>query len=1518
MKIWAKKAEAVKAGLSGDHGNRCCAAALRGTQALLLVLVLAASGCGEEQAAATDTAAVDAAPSDGEQDAELTDVEGSDSEEPLDAAALDAKDVDAGKDTDTKDVDAGKDTDTKDADAKDGGAGDLIEIEEDIESELPDEDLLPPDTDPDTDLDADLDADVEDGSSDVEQPDIPPELTPKPDVVYDVPDGTCAKLPADLAPGALIVSEIMINPKSVDDVWGEWVEIYNTTDQPIPLFGLSITDGKADAADVLSCTTIIAPKSTLVLGRWQDLTKNGGVVVDYVYDNFALNDTSDKIRLVTDKGLVLDEVVWGPGWPIANIEGKSISLDPKHLSHVDNDNPDYWCQSTSSWPGSAGDTGTPGYLNLNCPKPPDEDKDGIADAKDNCWKVANADQLDGDSDKVGDACDNCKSVANPDQANVDADATGDACDLQQCGDAEMDSGEQCDDGNKVDNDGCTPDCKVAAIVAAKVLITEIFASSPGIDDAYSQWVELFNGDSKPVVVGGWKVMFAGKGETFLPSDPPLTLQPGQYLLLGASKNKLYNGGLTVDVEWKKGLMLDPIAGSVELYNNNLLIDKVEYGKNTPAVQSGKALQLDPTHYTTADNDQPIYWCYSEVATPYGDTGTPGKANPTCIPAGKDKDSDGTKNEIDNCPFLVNADQADADKDGLGDQCDNCKAVSNKDQADQDSDGVGDVCDNCPKFPNSDQKDSDGDGFGNFCDSLTCGNAAVDPYEECDDGNILPGDGCSANCLKENVAVGSIVITELLVKPKAAQVGAGEWVELYNPSTQAIDLNGWILRDKGSNLHKINAPAGLWIQPKSYLLLGQGGDPATNGGVKPAYVYSAFSLSDPGDDVILEWNKTVIDSFSYVSKDIDLNGWPIIAGYSLSLDPFSIDASANDSSINWCLSKKSWVGSAGDFGSPGLANASCSNPCKEADKVTSKPDKTPCATGMWCKSGECLEIPVCGNGKIESENGEFCDDGNLEPGDGCDGKCKIEPPPAVPGTLLLTELMVNPGPTSDADGDWLEVYNPTKAAIDLTGWTLGNTENGGHSIKVACGNGFIEGSEQCDDGNTISNDGCSLSCAVEGQCTSMVLNGVNGHVGVVANPAATSKLFFYPALTVHGWFSLDAPASGGTCATATGLVTCSDLFSYGEAGKYFLAVRSSGGKLWAVAGDQQVEFGTVQLSKWFHVALTVEPAATGSVLRAWLNGKEAGSMVLQGYPVSTTKAEFVSIGGQRDSSSGAVVHMTKGRAASFQVVDGVFANTPPSNPAGNPSYGSKVFTPPFVRPFGPQVKWGGLMAVGNVLSLPLDEGSGNSIKDASPAKNNAGGVAASWASVASNNPSGPYCAPAGTLLPETTALQAGQNAYSLAPGAYAVLARTSNPAYNNGLRVKYAWNDPGTFSNGNFVLSNGGGSVFLINPAGTIVDSVSYNNVDWPLDNAISMMLKDGCGDTKSNDKASCWFSAGKSCAFGQLVDKTEPVSLVSCKVSSDCGVSQEVCYAALDCTGSGCSQCVIRDRGTPGESNSCP
>ena len=52
-----------------------------------------------------------------------------------------------------------------------------------------------------------------------------------------------------VAPGDLVINEIMPNPSAVWDSLGEWIEIYNATDAVINLNGLTLADNDIEAWD---------------------------------------------------------------------------------------------------------------------------------------------------------------------------------------------------------------------------------------------------------------------------------------------------------------------------------------------------------------------------------------------------------------------------------------------------------------------------------------------------------------------------------------------------------------------------------------------------------------------------------------------------------------------------------------------------------------------------------------------------------------------------------------------------------------------------------------------------------------------------------------------------------------------------------------------------------------------------------------------------------------------------------------------------------------------------------------------------------------------------------------------------------------------------------------------------------------------------------------------------------------------------------------------------------------------
>ena len=345
--------------------------------------------------------------------------------------------------------------------------------------------------------------------------------------------------------------------------------------------------------------------------------------------------------------------------------------------------------------------------------------------------------------------------------------------------------------------------------------------------------------------------------------------------------------------------------------------------------------------------------------------------------------------------------------------------------------------------------------------------------ECDPKTLacmqLPTDPVTGTKLAKDLKAGELVITEIQANPAAVSDAVGEWVEVYNTLAEDVDLNGLEIEGKTDSISTVDGQGkAVLIKAKGYAVLAINGDMAVNGGVSAHFVYDAkkISLPNSGGTITLKVGTLVIDSVTFASAK---DGWPVIfSGKSQQLKPAILDAAANDSGANWCVSQK--VYGAGDGGSPGAANEPCAadgdndgvpdatdncpteiNPSQydeDGDKIGNDCDNCPKvknpdqADADKDGVGDACPPPVCGDGKVEAP--EECDDGNKKDGDGCSATCKTEAAGGGDG-LIITEIMPNPAGVGDDKGEWFEVYNTSAKDIDLNGVALIGKGESKHTI-----------------------------------------------------------------------------------------------------------------------------------------------------------------------------------------------------------------------------------------------------------------------------------------------------------------------------------------------------------------------------------------------------------------------------------------------------------------------------------------
>jgi len=162
--------------------------------------------------------------------------------------------------------------------------------------------------------------------------------------------------PTHRQPGDLVFTEIMKDPSFVGDGFGEWFELYNTTDEDIDIDRWTLSDGGTDSLLLDSGGPLIVPaQSFVVLGNNDDPGVNGGVALLFDYStagtlNFSNSD--DELILTTPDLVEIDRIEWDNGdlWP--DEPGHSMQLAEGVFEFDLNDDGANW-EMTTCYVGGA-------------------------------------------------------------------------------------------------------------------------------------------------------------------------------------------------------------------------------------------------------------------------------------------------------------------------------------------------------------------------------------------------------------------------------------------------------------------------------------------------------------------------------------------------------------------------------------------------------------------------------------------------------------------------------------------------------------------------------------------------------------------------------------------------------------------------------------------------------------------------------------------------------------------------------------------------------------------------------------------------------------------------------------------------------------------------------------------------------------------------------------------------------------------------------------------------------------
>jgi len=386
--------------------------------------------------------------------------------------------------------------------------------------------------------------------------------------------------------------------------------------------------------------------------------------------------------------------------------------------------------------------------------------------------------------------------------------------------------------------------------------------------------------------------------------------------------------------------------------------------------------------------------------------------------------------------------------------------------------------------------TDGDKFGAgiACELNDIGNQSGGQTQESDyvaSAITLSGSDLGSPKTAGNTYIGpnqgDLIITEFMANPAEVTDGAGEYFELYNTTDSEINLNGWTVKDDGSDSFVISGS--LVVPPNGFIVIGKG-DGTYN---KRDYEItdSDMYLSNSGDEIVVEFYGIEVCRLNYGSDD-DLNGTSselndianhtngvtlpgnyipstttlsgsdmgspksagITAGVPVDGEPSNHASSFTATAISSSQIDLTWSDNDGaqaaiGFLIVGKTGAGSSYSPVDGTDITTDTDwsdgdfeikvnhglQSYTISGLDAETNYAFKIyPYTNSGMVI----DYKTDGTIPSANATTDSAPVE---ITPGDLLITEVMANPNDVYDDAGEYFELYNTTDSEINLNGWTV---------------------------------------------------------------------------------------------------------------------------------------------------------------------------------------------------------------------------------------------------------------------------------------------------------------------------------------------------------------------------------------------------------------------------------------------------------------------------------------------------